>query len=109
MNRQAKQYVRTLGLYQLPAIEQYYMEQTSGEYELTTFKNFFNRVAGSRIFHIKTDPDGKKSPYYHKPMQYLSAAMTMAGYNKWDVGNTVEKLRQTCKDNFTGRSNYSSR
>lgn len=60
MNKQENQYAKILGLYRLPDIEQWTMAQTSKEYETTTFNNFFNMVAESRLFHVETDSDGKK-------------------------------------------------
>lgn len=99
MNKQANQHAKILGLYRLPDIEQWTMAQTSKEYETTIFEAFFNRVAESRLFHIETDPDGKKSSYYRKPAQYMATAMALAAYSEGDVEAAIKKLWQMRKSN----------
>lgn len=99
MNKRANQYAKILGLYRVSAIEKWSLEQTSGKYEPTTFRKkrkifffffFFGRVAESRLFHLDPDSDGKRSPYYRKPAQFMGAAMALAGYSEGDVEAAIK-------------------
>lgn len=93
MNKNANQYAKFLGLYRLPNIENWTMSQTAKEYEYCTFRNYFNKIARSRIFN-----EEKIGPYYRKPAQYLAAAMAIAAYSEGDVEAAIKKIWQARND-----------
>ena len=93
MNKKANHYAKLLGLYRLPIIEIWTMAQTAKEYEYSTFRNYFNKVARSRIFN-----EEKIGPYYRKPAQYLAAAMAIAAYSEGDVEAAIKKIWQARND-----------
>lgn len=92
LNRTANIYVKFLGLYRLPDIEDWSLGQTSRELEPAVFKTFFGKVASSGLFQADVGSEGKRGPYYRKPAQYLASAMVLAGYDIWDVKAGIEKL-----------------
>lgn len=92
MNKRVNHYAKLIGFYKLPDIEQRSIEQTSRKCEYTTFNNFSEMVASSHLFHVESAPDGKRTPYYRKPAQYMAAGMALAAYNEGDVEAAIEKL-----------------
>lgn len=92
LNRRANIYVKFLGLYRLPDIEDWSLGQTSRELEPAVFKTFFGKVVSSGLFQADVGSEGKRGPYYRKPAQYLASAMVLARYDIWDVKAGIEKL-----------------
>lgn len=92
MNKRANHYAKLIVLYRLPSIEKWSIEQISRKYEYTTFNNFSERVASSRLFHVESAPNGKRILYYRKPAEYMAAGMALASYNEGDVESAIENL-----------------
>ncbi|KAE8151352.1 hypothetical protein BDV25DRAFT_171567 [Aspergillus avenaceus] len=92
VNKNANQYSKLLGLYRLPAIEQWTQALTAGNYDYRTFSKYAEKIARSGLFHAAKSRDGRHVPYYRKPSLYLAAAMVSAKYNEWEVEIAIKKL-----------------
>ena len=103
LNRRATIYVKFLGLYRLPNIEEWSLGQTSRKLEPAVFKQFFGKVASSGLFQIEVGLERRRGPYYRKPPQYMASAMAFAKYDERDVEAGIEKLWEAKKsEKLTG-------